>query len=93
MTANNKVYNGTTAAILNTGSAALSGVVAGDVVTLVKTGATGTFDNKNAGTSKTVTTSGFALSGADAGKYSLAQPTSNSKYYLCSSDNFRCDSK
>jgi gliding motility-associated-like protein len=75
VTANNKVYNGTTVAVLNTGSAALSGVIAGDVVTLVKTGATGTFNNKNAGTSKTVTASGFTLSGADAGKYSVTQPT------------------
>ena len=73
--ANNKVYTGTTTAILNTGSAVLVGVLGGDVVSLVSTGATGTFANKNVGTSKVVTTSGFTLSGADAGNYTLTQPT------------------
>jgi gliding motility-associated-like protein len=75
VTANNKVYDGTTAATLNTGSASLSGVISGDVVTLITLGATGTFVSKNAGTGKTVSTSGFTLGGADAGKYSLTQPT------------------
>ena len=74
VTANDRVYNGTTAATLNTGSAVLSGVSPGDAVTLVRTGATGTFSNKNVGASKVVTTSGFTLSGAEAGKYSLTQP-------------------
>jgi gliding motility-associated-like protein len=74
VTANSKVYNGTTAAIINTGSAVLVGVIPPDVVTLVKTGASGIFNNKNVGTGKTVTISGFTLSGADAGKYSLTQP-------------------
>ena len=74
VTANDKVYNGTTAATLNTGSAVLVGVTPGDAVSLVRTGASGTFSNKNTGTGKPVTTSGFSLSGADAGKYSLTQP-------------------
>jgi gliding motility-associated-like protein len=77
VTVNNKVYDGTTAATLNTGSAKLVGVLGGDVVNLVTSGATGTFVNKNAGTGKMVTTSGFSLGGTDAGKYSLTQPTSN----------------
>ncbi|NDF13684.1 MAG: hypothetical protein EB060_12830, partial [Proteobacteria bacterium] len=34
----------------------------------------GTFADKNAGTSKVVTATGFALAGADGGNYSLAQP-------------------
>jgi gliding motility-associated-like protein len=74
VTANNKVYDGTTAATLNTGSASLVGIIGGDIVTLVSTGATGTFANKNVGTGKTVSTSGFALGGSDAGKYTLTQP-------------------
>ena len=74
VTANNKVYDGTTAATLNTGSASLSGVIGADVVTLVSTGATGTFVNKSVGTAKVVSTSGFSLSGADAGNYILVQP-------------------
>lgn len=75
ITANNKTYDGDTTATLNTGSAALVGVVSGDVVTLNTGGATGTFDTRNVGTGKTVTVAGLTLSGADAGNYSLIQPT------------------
>ncbi len=75
VTANNKVYNGSTAASLNTGAATLTGVIPGDAVTLVSSGATGVFSNKNAGTGKLVTTSGFTITGADADKYTLTQPT------------------
>jgi hypothetical protein len=50
VTASNKVYNGTTSATLNTGSAVLTGVLGSDVVSLISTGATGTFANKSAGT-------------------------------------------
>ena len=39
------------------------------------TGATGTFDSKNAGTGKAVSVSGFSITGADAGNYTLAQPS------------------
>ena len=72
--ANNRVYNGTTNATLNAAGATLNGVISGDVVSLVSTSATGTFDNKNVGSGKTVTTSGFSLSGADAAKYLVTQP-------------------
>ncbi len=75
ITANNKGYDGGTTATLNTGSAALVGVVSGDTVTLSTAGATGTFNNKNAGTAKTVTVSGLTISGASAGNYTLTQPT------------------
>lgn len=64
-----KVYDGTTSAsILNAGS--LSGVVQNDQVMVSNTGAS--FDNKNAGTAKTVTLNGIELSGADAANYSIA---------------------
>jgi gliding motility-associated-like protein len=76
VTANNKVYNGTTSATLNTGSATMSGELPGDIVTLVFTGAAGTFVDKNAGTAKSVTISGISLGGIDAGNYSLTQPSS-----------------
>jgi len=33
-----------------------------------------TFDNKNVGTSKPVTVTGYALAGADIGNYTLSQP-------------------
>ena len=75
--ANNKVYDGTIAATLNTQNAILVGVSGGDYVTLVSSGATGTFNDKNVGTGKVVITSGFTLSGADADKYRLIQPISS----------------
>jgi len=49
VTANNKIYDRTTSATLNLGSAALSGVLAGDIanVTLNSGGAAGTFASAN----------------------------------------------
>lgn len=75
LTAADKAYDGTTAATLNTGSAALVGVVGGDTVTLSTGSATGTFSSAVVGTGKTVTVAGLALSGADASNYALVQPT------------------
>jgi trimeric autotransporter adhesin len=74
VTANNKVYDGTTTAVLNTGSAVINGVLGSDIVNLVSTGAAGTFSGKNAGNNKAVSTSGFTITGPDAGKYSITQP-------------------
>ncbi|TAN53530.1 MAG: filamentous hemagglutinin N-terminal domain-containing protein, partial [Methylococcaceae bacterium] len=70
LTALNKVYDATTRATLSGGS--LSGVFAGDTVTLV--GGNASFADKNVGAGKAVTVSGFSLSGGDAGNYTLAQP-------------------
>ena len=67
ITAGNKTYDGDTSASVLTRS--LSGVVPSDTVSL--TGGTATFDNKLVGTGKTVALSGAALSGADAGNYTL----------------------
>jgi filamentous hemagglutinin family protein len=75
VTANDKVYDGTTAATLNSGSASLSGVFAGDSVSVVSSGATGTFATKNVGTDIVVTANGYTTAGADAGNYNLLQPT------------------
>ncbi|WP_313213972.1 YDG domain-containing protein [Soonwooa sp.] len=72
--ASNKVYDrGITATITGTGN--LVGVVPNDDVNLSGT-ATGTFNNKTVGTSKPVAISGFTLTGAKAGNYTLTQPTS-----------------
>jgi hypothetical protein len=60
---------------LNLGGTTLSGVTLGDDVTLDTSSATGAFDDKNFGTAKTVTVSGLALSGTNAGNYTLTQPT------------------
>jgi trimeric autotransporter adhesin len=70
-TAADKVYDGTVAATITDRS--LSGQVAGDDVTLV--GGTATFADANVGQNKTVTGTGFDLSGADKGNYSLASST------------------
>ncbi|WP_264510953.1 YDG domain-containing protein [Flavobacterium sp. N1719] len=66
--AQNKPFDGTTAAVI-TGT--LSGVVSGDVVTL---NGTGTFATSAQGTGIAVTSTS-TLGGADAGNYSLTQPT------------------
>ncbi|MBV5348209.1 filamentous hemagglutinin, partial [bacterium] len=72
VTATNKVYDGATTATLSGGS--LTGIVGTDVVTI--TAGTGSFADKNVGTAKVVTATGYALSGAGAGNYTLsAQPT------------------
>ena len=75
ITAENKVYDASTAATLNTTSAALVGVFSGDTVNLNTGGATGTFASDNVGNGITVTVSGLTISGAQAGDYTLTQPT------------------
>src|SRR5205085_362630 len=75
LTASDKVYDGTTVAALNTGNAKLVGVIAGDSVTVNTAGASGSFSSKHVGTGKTVTVTGLTLSGANAGEYTLTQPT------------------
>src|SRR5205807_7564404 len=73
ITANNKVYDATTKATLSTSSAALVGVFAGDTVALDTSAATGTFASKDVGNGIAVKVSGLALSGPQAGDYSLSQ--------------------
>src|SRR5207248_76767 len=75
ITAGDKVYDGGTAATLNTSGAILNGGASGDQVSLVTSGAAGAFADKNVGQNKTVTISGLTLSGNDAGNYVLTQPT------------------
>ena len=67
VTAQNKVYDGTTTAMLKVDAAVFAGQVAGDK--LVVSGASGLFGDKNAGLAKTVQISGLALGGADAANY------------------------
>lgn len=74
ITASDKIYDATTAAMLNTSGVTFGGLISGDTVGLAGTG-TGTFDGKGVGTNKTVTVSGYTLSGGDAGNYALTQPT------------------
>ena len=77
----NKVYDTTTiATISSVGS--LDGVIAGDVVAINSGSALASFasanvayNSSNAVTSQAVNISGYALSGAAAGNYTIAQPT------------------
>lgn len=73
---NNKTYDGTTTATLNTGSAALVGVGSGDTVTLNASSYLANFSDKNAANSKSVTVTGLGLGGISAVNYTLTQPTS-----------------
>ena len=74
ITAAAKVYDGTTAATIDTGGATLSGMLSGDVVNLVTTGATGSFTDPNAGTIKTVNVNGLSLSGRRRATIPSASP-------------------
>jgi hypothetical protein len=73
--ANNKVYNGNDSATVDFTGASLNGVVGGDTVTIDSSGYSSHFDNKNVGTNKPVTTTGVTLGGADAGNYTVSQPS------------------
>ena len=72
--ATDKVYDRTAADTLNTGSAALYGIINSDNVSLVSGAAAGTFSTANAGSNLPVTASGFTLSGSKAADYALVQP-------------------
>lgn len=69
--ANSKTYDGTMA---GTGTVTLNGAVNGD--TVGTSGTTFTFGDKNAGMGKTVAVAGTALTGSDAGNYTLTVPAS-----------------
>jgi filamentous hemagglutinin family protein len=69
ITASNKVYDGSSAASLNSANAAFIGQVAGDQLTVAS--ASGSFIDKNAGKAKTVSISALTLGGEDAGNYNL----------------------
>ena len=75
--ANNKVYDGTTAATISSNNVVLSGVIAGDTanVKLSTNGYTATFASVAVGSGKTVTVSGLTLTGSASSNYSLTQPS------------------
>jgi filamentous hemagglutinin family protein len=66
-----KVFDGSTAVTIDTSGASVAGVLAGDVVVLDASGATGAVDTPDAGIAKAVTVDGLLLSGADAQNYSV----------------------
>lgn len=67
-------YDGTTTATAVVSGATLIGVLGGDDVTLVTSGATAVFADAQAGAGKPVTISGLSLSGAQAAGYTLTHP-------------------
>src|SRR5207245_5087370 len=73
VTADNKVYDGTTSATIATRS--LTGVLGSDAVSL--SGGTASFASKTVGAAKTVNVSGLTLSGTDAANYQLASTTAS----------------
>src|SRR2546429_93131 len=72
---NNKQYDGNTAATVDFSGASLVGVVSLDTVTINSMGYSASFATKTVGTAKAVTVLGVALSGGDAGNYTVSQPS------------------
>lgn len=72
---NDKVYDGTKAAQVNTDLVVLNGVNAEDSVFVDINNVTALFMDKNVGFDKEVAVMGFSLTGEDADKYILIQPT------------------
>ena len=75
LSANNKVYDGTTVSTLSSNNVVLVGVINGDSVSLVTNGYIANFATANVGTYIPVSVSGLTLSGVSAGNYTLNQPT------------------
>jgi hypothetical protein len=73
LTGNNKLYDGNSSAMVS-GTAALSGVAVGDNVSLTGTPVF-TFGSADVGTAVAITTTGYTLTGANAGNYTLTQPS------------------
>ncbi len=71
-----KTYNGTTTATLVAGNYTLPGVVSGDTVTL-NNPTSGTYDNRNQGTGKTVSVTGLAISGSSSANYVLSSTSAS----------------
>lgn len=76
ISANDKVYDSTTAASLDFSGLNLGGLVSGDDITVNNT--QGAFDTKQVGTGKTVTLSGSTYGGADLNNYLFVDQTSAS---------------
>ncbi|WP_377701415.1 YDG domain-containing protein [Pseudoduganella sp. UC29_71] len=75
ISANSRTYNGGTGASLSFMEGGyLVGAFNGDSVALNAGSASGAFADKNVGTGKSVTVSGLALTGTDAGNYTVAAP-------------------
>ena len=82
VTAADKVYDGTASATLDFTAASLSGVVSGDTVDLnTGGGASGTFNDADAGSTKSVSITGASLSGQDSENYQMSGTKYNCRYF------------
>ena len=70
----NKIYDSTTAATI-TGYGQLSGVLLADASSVIAGSGSAVFSDANVGTGKTVTGSGFNISGSEAGNHKLTTTT------------------
>ena len=75
ISASNKPYDGNTGATLYTVGAVPVGVIGSESASIDPSSASASFDTSTVGVGKTVTVSGLALSGPDAGNYTLTQPS------------------
>jgi filamentous hemagglutinin family protein len=75
VTANDKTYDATRTATLDTDDAVLDGVIGTDDVGLVSDAAVADFSQADVRNGLTVATHGFTLDGTAAGNYSVTQPT------------------
>ena len=76
MSANNKTYDRSTSASINTSQASLNGVVTGDSVSLSASNVYGAFADSSVANAKTVSIYGLGISGIDSSNYNLVQPVS-----------------
>ena len=83
LSAENKTYDGNTAATAN-GTAAIDGMIEGDDVTV--SAGTAAFADAYAGTGKTVTFTGYALTGSKAGNYNLTAQPANTTADITAAD-------
>ncbi|MBI5331525.1 MAG: filamentous hemagglutinin N-terminal domain-containing protein [Betaproteobacteria bacterium] len=74
LSAQDKVYDGSTVAALSANNPALQGVYGADVVSLVTSGAVGAFADPAVGSAKAVSVSGLSIGGADAANYLVNSP-------------------
>ncbi len=75
VSANDKTYDGTSAAQIKTAGATLIGIFGNDSVSLNASKVVGAFAAANVGKNIAVTVTGLSLSGPQAGDYVLVQPT------------------
>src|SRR2546426_11175372 len=73
--ANNKQYDGNNTATVSFSGASLVGVIGLDAVSINNGEYSATFTDEKVGDGKVVTVLGVALSGADLGNYTVAQPS------------------